>query len=130
MLKEIEDERLKLQEDRARNEIAKTLQSKNADETGMLRSRAEVEAAVKYAQVNNNHYFYTFVWSFCLFLFCHKFSSNCPYFLLFTDISIGEHQRNFYCQQFFCHSIFKKTNSCFFSPFFYRNHSFFFSTFN
>lgn len=82
MLKEIEDERLKLHEERARNEIAKTLQSKNADETGMLRSRAEVEAAVKYAQVNNNHYFYTFVWSFCLFLFHNNFSFIFYYLLV------------------------------------------------
>lgn len=72
MLKEIETERLKLQEERARNEIAKTLQSKNADETGMLRSRVEIEAAVKYAQVNNNRYFYTFVWSFILTINFHS----------------------------------------------------------
>lgn len=50
LLKEIEEERLKLHEERARCEIAKTLQSKNADDTG--RSRAEIDAAVKYAEVN------------------------------------------------------------------------------
>jgi hypothetical protein len=50
LLKDIEEERLKLQEERARCEIAKTLQSKNADDTG--RSRAEIDAAVKYAEVN------------------------------------------------------------------------------
>lgn len=53
MLKEIEDERMKLQEERARNEIAKALQSKNADDSG--RSRIEIDAAVKYAEVNNFH---------------------------------------------------------------------------
>lgn len=50
MLKEIEDERSKLQEDRARMEIAKTLQSKNSDDSGL--SRNEIDAAVKYAQVS------------------------------------------------------------------------------
>lgn len=54
MLKDIEEERLKLQEERARCEIAKTLQSKNADDTG--RSRAEIDAAVKYAEVNKNYF--------------------------------------------------------------------------
>jgi hypothetical protein len=48
-VKEIEDERQKLQEQRARMEIAKTLQSKNADDSGI--SRAEIDAAVHYAQV-------------------------------------------------------------------------------
>jgi hypothetical protein len=51
MLKETEDERLKLQEDRARMEIAKTLQSRNADDSSL--SRAEIDASVKYAEVNN-----------------------------------------------------------------------------
>ena len=50
LLKEIEDERLKLQEEKARNEIAKTLNSRNADDSG--RSRVEIDAAVKYAEVN------------------------------------------------------------------------------
>jgi hypothetical protein len=49
-MKEIEDERSKLQEEKARNEIAKTLNSRNADDTG--RSRVEIDAAVKYAEVN------------------------------------------------------------------------------
>ncbi|XP_070493942.1 calponin homology domain-containing protein DDB_G0272472-like [Chironomus tepperi] len=48
LLNEIEDERLKLQEEKARNEIAKTLNSRNADDTG--RSRVEIDAAVKYAE--------------------------------------------------------------------------------
>ncbi|CAG9806295.1 unnamed protein product [Chironomus riparius] len=48
LLKEIEDERLKLQEEKARNEIAKTLNSRNADDSG--RSRVEIDAAVKYAE--------------------------------------------------------------------------------
>lgn len=51
MLKEIEGEQLKLQEDRARMEIAKTLQSKNSDHLGV--SRAEIDAAVRYAEVSN-----------------------------------------------------------------------------
>lgn len=55
-MKEIEDERLKLQEEKARNEIAKTLNSRNADDTG--RSRAEIDAAVKYAEVNIFSHFY------------------------------------------------------------------------
>jgi len=50
LMKGIEDERLKLQEEKARNEIAKTLNSRTADDTG--RSRAEIDAAVKYAEVN------------------------------------------------------------------------------
>lgn len=50
MLRDIEDERLKLQEDRARMEIAKTLQSKS-DDSGL--SRVEIDASVKYAEVNN-----------------------------------------------------------------------------
>ena len=49
MLKEIESERTQLQETRARMEIAKTLQSKNPDDS--LLSRVEVDAAVKYAEV-------------------------------------------------------------------------------
>lgn len=52
MLKEIETERSKLLEDRARMEIAKTLQSKNADDSVL--SRAEVDAAVKYAEVKKH----------------------------------------------------------------------------
>ncbi|KAG5670570.1 hypothetical protein PVAND_000823 [Polypedilum vanderplanki] len=48
LLREIEEERTKLQEEKARNEIAKTLHSKNADEIGL--SRAEIDAAVKYAE--------------------------------------------------------------------------------
>lgn len=67
-LKEIEDERLKLQEERARNEIAKTLQSRNADDKG-LRSRAEIDAAVKYAEVNNNFSFDDFYSFFCVHIF-------------------------------------------------------------
>lgn len=55
MLREVEDERLKLQEDRARAEIAKTLQSRNADDLGL--SRAEIDASVKYAEVNNTETF-------------------------------------------------------------------------
>ena len=55
-MKEIEDERLKLQEEKARNEIAKTLNSRNADDTG--RSRVEIDAAVKYAEVNIFSHFY------------------------------------------------------------------------
>ena len=51
LLKELEDERVKLQEDRARMEIAKTLQSKNSDDSGL--SRAEIDASIKYAEVNN-----------------------------------------------------------------------------
>lgn len=50
LVNDAEDERIKLQEDRARNEIAKALHSKNADDTG--RSRVEIDAAVKYAEVN------------------------------------------------------------------------------
>lgn len=49
MLKEIESERSKLLEDRARMEIAKTLQSKNADDSVL--SRVEVDAAIRYAEV-------------------------------------------------------------------------------
>lgn len=52
MLKEIESERSKLLEDRARMEIAKTLQSKNADDSVL--SRVEVDAAVKYAEVKKH----------------------------------------------------------------------------
>lgn len=44
-----------MQEDKARMEMAKTLQSRNADESG--RSRAEIDASVKYAQVNNRKTF-------------------------------------------------------------------------
>jgi hypothetical protein len=33
-------------------EMAKALQSKNSDDSGLL-SRAEIDAAVKYAEVNN-----------------------------------------------------------------------------
>lgn len=47
LLSEVERERLKLQEDRARMEVAKTLQAKN-DESGF--SRAEIDVAVKYAE--------------------------------------------------------------------------------
>lgn len=50
MLKEIDDERVKLREDRARMEIAKTLQSKNSDDSVL--SRAEIDASIKYAEVN------------------------------------------------------------------------------
>lgn len=52
MLKEIENERSKLLEDRARMEIAKTLQSKNADDSVL--SRVEVDAAIKYAEVKKH----------------------------------------------------------------------------
>jgi hypothetical protein len=52
LLKELDDERLKVQEERARMEIAKTLKAKNADDSG--HSRAEIDAAVKYAEVNNS----------------------------------------------------------------------------
>lgn len=62
MLKDIEEERLKLQEQRARCEMAKTLQSKNADDTG--RSRAEIDAAVKYAEVNKILKIYFYLSSF------------------------------------------------------------------
>ncbi|CRK87852.1 CLUMA_CG001639, isoform A [Clunio marinus] len=48
LLKELEDERLKLQEEKARVEIAKTLQSRHSDDSGL--SRAEIDAAVKYAE--------------------------------------------------------------------------------
>lgn len=48
LLQEIERERLKLQEDRARMEVAKSLQTKS-DESGL--SRAEIDVAVKYAEV-------------------------------------------------------------------------------
>lgn len=61
LLKELDDERMKLQEERARMEIAKTLQSKN-DDSGL--SRAEIDAAVRYAGVNNKLLF--FLKSFCL----------------------------------------------------------------
>lgn len=54
LLMEIENERLKLREEKARLEIAKTLQSKNSDDSGL--SRAEIDASVKYAEVNNFHY--------------------------------------------------------------------------
>ena len=40
-----------MQEERARNEIATALKSKNADDGGGL-SRVEIDAAVKYAEVN------------------------------------------------------------------------------
>lgn len=53
ILMEIESERLKLREDKARLEMAKTLQSKNSDDAGL--SRAEIDASVKYAEVNNFH---------------------------------------------------------------------------
>jgi hypothetical protein len=49
LLGEIEDERLKLQEERARMEVEKKLHSKNT-ESGI--SRAEIDASVKYAEVN------------------------------------------------------------------------------
>lgn len=48
-LEDIEDERLKLQEDRARMEVEKKLHSKSF-ESGI--SRAEIDASVKYAEVN------------------------------------------------------------------------------
>lgn len=54
LLMEIESERLKLREDKARLEMAKTLQSKNSDDSGL--SRAEVDASVKYAEVNNFYF--------------------------------------------------------------------------
>lgn len=54
-MKEIEDERSKLQEERTRCEIAKTLQIKNVDDKG--RSRAEIEIAVKCAEVINSTLF-------------------------------------------------------------------------
>lgn len=52
LLKEIEIERLKLQEEKARLEIAKKLNSNNADDSVL--SRAEVDAAIKYAEVNKS----------------------------------------------------------------------------
>lgn len=55
LLSDIEDERTRLQEERARNEIAKALHTKNADDTG--RSRVEIDAAVKYAEVNIPFFF-------------------------------------------------------------------------
>jgi hypothetical protein len=53
-MKEIEDTRIKLQEDRAQLEISKQLQNKNI-ENGI--SRAEIDAAVKFAGVCYFFYF-------------------------------------------------------------------------
>lgn len=49
LLKDLDDERVKLQEERARMEIAKTLQSKNSDDSGL--SRVQIDASIKYAEV-------------------------------------------------------------------------------
>lgn len=68
LLKEIEDERMKLQEEKARNEIAKTLRAKNADDSG--RSRVEIEAAVKYAEVN---IFFSLFCMSVIFIMSYKF---------------------------------------------------------
>lgn len=50
-LKEIEDERLKLQEDKARMDIEMKLHSKISESEI---SRAEIDVSVKYAEVNKN----------------------------------------------------------------------------
>lgn len=65
LLNDLETERVKLQEERARMEIAKTLQSSTRPDSGL--GRAEIDAAVKYAEVN-------------------KIS---PIFLLFLSRSVG-----------------------------------------
>ena len=75
-LKDIEEERIKLQEEKARNDIAKTLNSRNADDSG--RFRVEIEAAVKYAEVNN------FCSSFNLICVC-----VCVIFITFCCIYIN-----------------------------------------
>lgn len=54
MLNDVDMERVKLQEERARMEIAKTLQSSTRPDSGL--SRAEIDAAVKYAEVNEIFY--------------------------------------------------------------------------
>ncbi|CAO1422321.1 unnamed protein product [Diamesa serratosioi] len=48
LMKAVEDERLKLQEQRAQIEVSKQLQNRNSNEIGS--SRAEIDAAVKYAE--------------------------------------------------------------------------------
>lgn len=50
LIKVVEDERLKLQEQKAQIEVAKQLQNRNSTETGI--SRAEIDAAVRYAEVS------------------------------------------------------------------------------
>lgn len=55
-LRDIEDERLKLQEERARLEVEKKLFSKSSG-SGM--SRAEIDASVKYAEVNIFFYYFS-----------------------------------------------------------------------
>ncbi|CAO1427379.1 unnamed protein product [Diamesa hyperborea] len=47
LIKAVEDERLKLQEQKAQIEVSKQLQNRNSSETGI--SRAEIDAAVRYA---------------------------------------------------------------------------------
>ena len=51
-LKEIEDERLKLQEEKARMDIEMKLHSKISESDI---SRAEIDVSVKYAEVNKNY---------------------------------------------------------------------------
>ena len=50
LIKAVEDERLKLLEQKAQIEVSKQLQNRNSGETGI--SRAEIDAAVRYAEVN------------------------------------------------------------------------------
>lgn len=50
LIKAVEDERLKLQAQKAQIEVAKQLQNRNSSETGI--TRAEIDAAVRYAEVN------------------------------------------------------------------------------
>lgn len=50
LIKAVEDERLKVQEQKAQIEVSKQLQNRNSSETGI--SRAEIDAAVRYADVS------------------------------------------------------------------------------
>ena len=50
-MKAVDDEQLKVQEQKAQIEVSKQLQNRNSSENGL--SRAEIDAAVRYAEVNN-----------------------------------------------------------------------------
>lgn len=66
-------ERVKLQEERARMEIAKTLQSSSSSSATKPDSRAEIDAAVKYAEVSKNTIY-------CSIVFCADLLTSQQFF--------------------------------------------------
>lgn len=82
MLNEVDMERVKLQEERARMEIAKTLQSSTRPDSVL--SRAEIDAAVKYAEVSEIFCCLLFHRSLCLGIYNNNneqhSNSRCCYF--------------------------------------------------